>query len=71
MMKRKNNGFIPLLFVTIVLCFGFITLYHNQSDFLKTVDENYKSKRSVNLEKGLPATVLSDFLVNQDYVPNS
>lgn len=67
-MKRKNKGFIPLLFVTIVLCFGFITLYHNQSDFLKTVDENYKKKRSINLEKGLQATALSDFLVNQDYV---
>ena len=68
MMKRKNNGFIPLLFVTIVLCFGFITLYHNQSDYLKRVDENYNDKRSINLEKGLSAEVLSEFLVNQDYV---
>ena len=67
-MKRKNNGFIPLLFVTIVLCFGFITLYHNQSDFLKTVDENYKAKRALNLQKGLSAIELRDFLVEQDYV---
>jgi len=65
---RKIKPIIPLLFVTIVLCFGFVTLYYNQSGFLKSVSENYKTKRAVNLQKGVSATELRDFLVEQDYI---
>ena len=67
-MKRNFKPIVPLIFVTIVLCFGFITLYHNQSDLLKSVSDNYKTKRAINLQKGLPAIELRDFLVEQDYV---
>ncbi len=65
---RHIKPIIPLLFVTIVLCFGFVTLYYNQSGFLKSVSENYKTKRAINLQKGVSATDLGDFLVEQDYI---
>ena len=65
---RKIKPIIPQLFVTIVLCFGFVTLYYNQSSFLKSVSENYKTKRAVNLQKGVSATELRDLLVEQDYI---
>ena len=69
-MKRDIKSLIPMVFVTIVLCLGFITLYYNQSDFLNSVVESQENTepQSLNLDKNLTADKLSSFLINRDYV---
>lgn len=67
-MRNSHRPFLPLAFVTIVLCFGFVNLYYNQSSYMRTVAENMEAGNALNLDENLSASELSQFLQDHNYV---
>ena len=67
---KKNNGFIPLITVSIVLAIGFLNLYRNQQDYLNRIDGYYSStpQYSVNLDSGTDSVSLAGLLKRGNYV---
>jgi hypothetical protein len=69
--NSKERERISLLFVTVVLCLGFLTLYNNHNKPKKqfaAANDGYKEKSVLNLQKDFNTKDLADLFVTGNYV---
>ena len=55
---------------TVLVIVLFIKLYSNYSERFDEVENNYKEKSAINVEKGISYNDLSDVLYNHNYIAN-
>ena len=57
-----------MVFVTVVLCLGFFTLYGNLKNRFQTVEDRYKNETALNLNQETDTADLSAILIKGSYI---